>query len=134
VEGFRRKWARFRSEPLEESIRFYREIHERFLSDASALGDRVAIVRYETLLQAYEETLEALRQRLGLQPARQRRRLRARANVEGVGLRNVQGGSIGIVHSANQRAHARLDAETRETLNRALGSLHERMRDLALRT
>jgi hypothetical protein len=132
VEGFRRKWARFRCEPLQESIRFYREIHERFLSDASALGDRVAIVRYETLLEAYEETLEALRQRLGLEPARQRRRLPTRANVEGVGIRNVQGGSIGIVHSANQRAHGRLDAETRETLDRTLGPLHERMRGLAL--
>ncbi|UCE87505.1 MAG: sulfotransferase, partial [Deltaproteobacteria bacterium] len=82
VEGLRRKWPTFAHDPLAESIRFYAEIHERFLRETEAFPDRVIAVEYESLVEHHEETLLAIGRRLGLAPARRQRRLRPAANVE----------------------------------------------------
>lgn len=132
IEGFRRKWERFRDDPLEESLRFYRETHERFLEAAEGLGDRVHVVEYETLVEHPEATFATLRRRLGLEAASSQRRLPTRANVEGQGIRNVARGRIGVVRTANERSYQRLATPTVEVIRNALGPLHERMRGLAL--
>ena len=133
VEGFRRKWPRFGEEPLEESVRFYRVIHERFLEAAPELGRRLVVVRYEDLVERYDGVLDALAHHLDLPPAQRPRRLRSRANIEGQGIRNVSAGRIGVVRSANERAYARLDPETVARIRKDLGDVTERASVLALR-
>jgi hypothetical protein len=132
IEGFRRKWVRFGEDTLEENIRFYRSTHERFLDVAEGLGDRVHVVEYERFVNHTEAMLAVLRERLGLEDAPSLRRLPTRANVEGQGIRNVSGGRIGVVRSANERSYQRLPEQTIEAIQGALGSLHQRMRSLAL--
>jgi hypothetical protein len=127
VEGFVRKWQRFGRDALEESIRFYRDIHETFLDTAKALGDRVTLVRYEDLVERYEDVLSALGRRLHLEPARELRRLLDRANVEGQGIRNVNRGRIVVVRSANEGSRTRLNPPVIEAIRRATEPLHRRM-------
>jgi hypothetical protein len=132
IEGFLRKWKLFGGEPISESIRFYREIHERFLDAVAGLGDRVTIIEYEDLVEHYESMMELLRDRLGVDPSTRMRRLHDRANVEGTGIRNVVRGRIGVVRTDGP-AHQRLGAETAQLIVAQLGPLHERMRALASR-
>jgi hypothetical protein len=132
VEGLRRKWRTFGEDPLEETIRFYRESHERFLEEAEGFAERTALVDYDALVERYDEALEAIGQRLELRPARRRRRLPTRANVEGQGIRNVRRGQIGVVRDANRRARERLDPTDLQTIHKALEPLHARLRTSAL--
>jgi hypothetical protein len=131
VEGLRRKWPGFAREPLEESIRFYAAIHESFLEQVSAFPERVAWVRYESLVGRYDEVLGALAERAGLRVARTRRRLPTRGNVEGQGIRNVSRSRIGVVADANVRARENLPREAVASIETTLGPLHERLQALA---
>jgi hypothetical protein len=124
VEGLRRKWPSFRREPLEESVRFYRSIHERFLREAEGLRDRLVMVEYEDLVERYEEVLAWLGRRLGLAASTAPRRLPTRGNVEGRGIRNVTGGRIGVVSDANASAYARLSEDEAAAIRRELEPLH----------
>jgi hypothetical protein len=133
VEGFRRKWPTFARDSLEECIRFYAAIHESFLEQVSAFPGRVAWVRYESLVDRYDEVLATLAGRAGLRVARKPRRLPTRGNVEGRGIRNVSRSRIGVVADANARAHGNLSREAIARIETVLGPLHERMDALASR-
>jgi len=133
VEGFRRKWATFAHDSLDEGVRFYAEIHERFLEESAAFPERTLWVEYEQLVSDYDVLLEALARRLGLRSAARARRLPRRANVPGQGIRNVLRGRIGVVPDANARARDRLGADELSRIRDALGSLHARMRERAMR-
>jgi hypothetical protein len=128
VEGFRRKWRVFRDDSLEACVRFYVAIYEAFLREAEAMPGRAVLVEYERLVEDPHAMLAAIGTRFGLAPARAKRRLWTSPNVEGMGIRNVQGGEIGFVRDANQRARARLRPEELALLDAALGPLHERLR------
>lgn len=129
VEGLRRKWKVFGEDRLEETIRFWREIHEGFLDAAAGLGDRLVAVEYEVLVEAPDASFAEIGRRLGLEKPLQRRRLASRPDAEGLlGLRNVKGGEIHVVTDANRRARERLDPGQAEAITRALGPLHERLR------
>lgn len=128
VEGFRRKWRVFRDDSLEACVRFYADVYESFLREAEAMPERAVLVEYERLVEDPQATLGAIGARFGLVPAREKRRLWTSPNVEGMGIRNVQGGEIGYVRDANQRARARLRPEELALLDAALGPLHERLR------
>jgi hypothetical protein len=130
VEGFRRKWPAFGNDALSEAIRFYADIHERFLSAAEAFPERAIAVEYEDLVAYPDEALAAIGERLGLRPARRRMRLRTQPNTEGKGIRNVRGGQIGVVTDANRRALERLDPAEVEEIRSALGPLYQRLRDV----
>lgn len=131
VEGFRRKWPTFARDSLGECIRFYATIHESFLEQVSPFPGRVAWVRYESLVDRYDEVLGALAKRAGLRVAGKRRRLPARGNVEGRGIRNVSRSRIGVLADANARAHENLSRDAIARIEAALGPLHERMQALA---
>jgi Sulfotransferase family len=131
VEGLRRKWSTFGDDRLDETIRFYREIHEHFLRAAERFPERVCFVEYERLVERAEATLDELGARLGLAPARRLRRLPLIPNVEGKGVRNVQGQRIGMVADANDRSRARLEPRAAQAIEAALGPLHERLRAAA---
>jgi hypothetical protein len=128
IEGFRRKWRRFGADPLEESLRFYRHTHERFLEHAAALGERLVVVRYEDLVAHYERVLDALGAHFGAVPRSGGRRLASRANVEGQGIRNVRGGRIEVVRDGNRGAYRRLDPATVERIRSELGPVDARLR------
>jgi hypothetical protein len=132
VEGFRRKWRTFGRDPLEESIRFYAAIHERFLAESPAFGDRVTWIEYERLVERPDALLDLLAARLGLAPARRPRRLPRRGNVPGQGIRNVARSRIGVVRDANDEALARLAPAEAARIRAALEPLCLRMRALAL--
>lgn len=132
VEGFRRKWARFREDPLEESIRFYADLHERFLHDADGLGGRVTFVAYEILTAHHDAVLEALGRRLGLEPARRRRRLETRANVEGQGIRNVRRGRIELDPDANRKSYERLSPQEIGAIRERLDPLYAKLEAASL--
>lgn len=127
VEGFRRKWNTFRRDSLEESIRFYAAIHQRFLRAAQEFPARVISVQYEALVEKYDDTITSLASALGLQPTTRRRALEAQPNVCGCGIRNVARGRIGIVADANRSAYERLSWSQIEKIRGALGPLHERL-------
>jgi hypothetical protein len=129
VEGFRRKWKVFGEDRLEEAIRFWREIHERFLEAASGWGDRVIAIEYEALVESPDASFAEIGSRLGLDPAPRRRRLASRPDAEGMlGLRNVKGGEIQVVTDSNRRARERLDPADAEAIERALDPVRERLR------
>lgn len=127
VEGFRRKWEPFHSESLAESIRFCRSIHERFLEAMWEFPERVFALRYESLVAKHDEALALLGEALDLAPSRRARRLEARPNFEGCGIRNVQDGRIGIVTDANRSSYERLDRHEVAQIHDELGPLYERM-------
>jgi hypothetical protein len=131
IEGFRRKWRRFGNDPLEENLRFYREVHERLLEQAPQLGSRLLVLRYEDLVEHHEAVLERLRATLRLEPVARPPRLAARANVRGQGIRNVRGGRIGVLRDGNEEAYRRLPAETVTRIRAALGDVDARLRALA---
>jgi hypothetical protein len=128
LEGLRRKWGTFRNDSLDESIRFYREIHERFLDAVESFPERVVAVDYDLLVDRYEDMLTAVGQRLGLSPATQRRRLMTRPNVEGMGIRNVRKNHIGVVRNASREAAARLAPGEADLIRNELDPLHARLR------
>lgn len=132
VEGFRRKWSTFGRDSLGASIEFYREIHERFLDAAPALREPPIMIEYERLVERHDRTLAALAAALGLEPARSGLRLEARENEPGQGIRNVRAGRIEVVADANERAYRGARSDDVSRIREALGSLHARMRALAL--
>lgn len=127
IEGFRRKWARFRAAPMEDSIRFYADLHERFLTDTEAFMGSVSIVSYEALTARYDAVLDALGDVLRLAPARGRRRLATRANVEGQGIRNVRRSRIDVDPDSNRRAYARMASREIERIRARLEPLYQRL-------
>jgi len=131
IEGFRRKWETFGREPLEESIRFYAEIHERFVAESAAFADRVFALEYEALTERYQESLDALASWLGVAPTRHGLRLEDRANQAGRGIRNVNDGRISVVHNANARAYQALAMADIDAIRKQLDPLHTRLRALA---
>jgi hypothetical protein len=128
VEGFRRKWKVFGNDTLDASIRFYTLLFDTFLREAEAMPERAVLVEYERLVASPEKSLAALGARLGLAPARTRRRLWTSPNIEGMGIRNVQNNEIGFVRDANQRARDRLAPAELAALDSALAPLRERLR------
>lgn len=129
VEGFRRKWRLFGDESLDEAIRFYRAIHERFLAEAPRLGDRVLAVEYETLVEEPDAAFAQIGARLGLAPASRQLKFASRPNAEGMlGLRNVKKGEIQVVRDSNARARARLTPAEVAAIDASLGPLRERLR------
>jgi len=131
VEGFRRKWVTFRKDTLDESIRFYAGIHERFLEQAEHFPEQCLAVEYEALVDDYDETLGRLAARLGLEAAAAPRPVSARAVGHGRGLRGVEAGRIRVVRDANQRAYATLDEADVARIRERLGPLHARLRSAA---
>jgi hypothetical protein len=133
VEGFRRKWRPFADDVLSETIRFYAETHESFLSAAEDLPGRVVAVEYETVVAHLGDCMDELGTRFGLRPARRRVRLATQPNAEGKGIRNVRGGEIGIVTDANRRSYERLDPSEVEAIRSALDPLYQRLRSVSFK-
>ncbi len=128
IEGFRRKWLTFGNDRLEESLRFWAAIHERFLEQAESFPDRCISLEYEALVERYEEVLAGLAARLGVEPSARQRPVAARDVGDGRGLRGVEGGRIKIVGDASARAYARLEEQEIDRIRERLGPLHERLR------
>lgn len=127
IEGFRRKWPLFGHDSLDESIRFQAALNQRFLEDTIGLEGVVTTVAYEMLTKRYDDILDALGDRLGLEPARRARRLETRVNVEGQGIRNVRRSQIHLDTKANQKSYQRLSREEIEYIWEALGGLHREL-------
>lgn len=132
VEGLRRKWRVFGEDSVEECIRFYREIHERFLEVAAGFGERSLLVDYADLVERTDETLAALAEQLGLAPARRALTVPDAPNAEGKGIRNVRAGRVQIVTDADRRARARLAPDEAAAIQEALAPLQEQLRRAAI--
>jgi len=132
VEGLRRKWRVFAEDGLEECIRFYRALHERFFEAAAAFPEGAHFVDYADLVERPEATLTALAKRLGLPPARRALAVPDAPNAEGKGVRNVRGGRVQMVTDADRRARQRLAPETATAIETALEPLRQRVRRAAL--
>jgi len=132
IEGFQRKWARFRNAPIEDAIRFYAKLHERFLADSAAFAGSISVISYEVLTVRYEAVLEALGKTLRLDPAPSRRRLATRANVEGQGIRNVRRNRIEVDPDANRKAYDRLPRAEIDRIRAQLTPLYARLDEAAL--
>jgi hypothetical protein len=128
IEGFRRKWSTFEHDSLDESIHFYRTIHEDFFEFAERLPERVSVVEYESLVTSIDEILTALATGLGLEPARTRPRLPHRPNVPGQGIRNVRRSRIEIIGDSTRDSYRRMAPEEIGRIKEELDPLHERMR------
>lgn len=132
IEGFRRKWLTFGRDSLAHNIRFYADIHERFLARLPYLEGRLVAVEYEVFVADFETALANVGRRLALAGAHSVRRLEQRGNVEGQGLRNVDAnGRINVVRDASRRSYARLSAADAARIQDDLGPLHEKLRRLA---
>lgn len=134
VEGFRRKWAIFRNEPLARSIEFYRDVHEAFLDWAEARGVELLAVEYERLVEVPEAVLGLLGEALSLREATRTRKLEDKGNAPGErGIRNVSGSRVGVVKEATKKSYENMNAADVEVIRRELGPLHERMQRTAAR-
>ncbi|MFP6660504.1 MAG: sulfotransferase [Myxococcota bacterium] len=133
IEGFRRKWGTFGDDTLEENIRFWAELHRRLLDTGSALGDRLNIVEYETLVNAPDAMLETLGQRLGLARGHSAIDLRDRPNEPGKGLRSFVGGHVSVESGANAEAYERIGSDFAEQIRSALDPIHQTLQERALR-
>lgn len=125
VEGFRRKWPTFGRDSLDENIRFYRDLHERFLAAREDWRGPCLLINYESLVSDPEATLALIRGRLGLTSSDTTRVLRERPNVPGQGIRNVEQGRIQIVADANEHALKGLESEQAMQIRDRLGGLYE---------
>lgn len=131
IEGFRRKWSSFERDSLEESIRFYAEIHTGFLDLAEARGLRLHVVEYESLVQDLEPTLDCIGAKLGLARATGLRPLDDRPDVGVRGIRRVRGSSIHVEQGATTKSTASLEHAQVELIRHRLGDLHTRLREAA---
>lgn len=131
IEGFRRKWPVFGADRLEENIRFYRAIHERFLVERDAWGDRSIVLSYEALVADPEATRNRIEQRTGLARRSASQSLAARPNRPGQGVRNVGADGVGIVRDANAQARRNVSASDGVRIQDALGDLHAELLALA---
>jgi hypothetical protein len=130
LEGWRRKWRAFGDDSLDECIRLYRDMHERFFEEVAELGERVVYVAYEELVEDPERTLDRLGRRLGLERRRDTVRfpgLSELDNVEGMGLRNVHRSRIGVVQDANRRSYERISLYEIERIQKELDPLRKRL-------
>jgi hypothetical protein len=127
IEGFRRKWKIFGEDELDESIRFYRTLHETFFEQLAAAGERVFVVEYEKLVEATDLCLQRIVAFCGLAPARSEATIEDRENRPGLGVRNVRDGKIGLLRDASREAVARLSQAEVEHIRAELGPLHERL-------
>jgi hypothetical protein len=127
IEGLRRKWPLFGDDTLEESIRFYTESHDCFLTQGQEIEERVTAVAYESLVEDPEATLDRIAARCKLDPTRVARRIRMRPNTAGKGLRNVRNSAVGVVKDANREAYERMDPGEAETIREALAPLRDRL-------
>lgn len=132
IEGFRRKWPLFASEPLEASIAFFESAYQAFLDQTIGLGDRVVAISYEGLVVDRERTMRQVGERVGLDSSGSERHLAERPNVPGQGIRNVIGNSIGIVRDANRKAYSRMDDADVARIKDALGPIHDRLERMAI--
>ena len=128
IEGFRRKWPSFGAAPIAQCVDFWSQIHRAFLSASARFASRSWIVDYADLVARNEATLAALASRLGLRAANVPRRLRARGNLEGRGIRNVSGRDVGVVDDADARARARLGDLACTEIDTALAPLLSELR------
>jgi len=133
LEGLRRKWPLFGRDRLEACIGFYRWIHESYLDQTATFRERALVVDYADLVSRPAETLAAVAERLGLQPARRRVRLPDAPNVEGPGIRNLRGNRVEMVTDADRRARARLTPEEAAAIDAALAPLRARIAAETLR-
>ncbi len=128
VEGLRRKWKPFGADPLSETIRFWKDIHDCWLDCAIAHPDRTLAVEYEALVGDPDAALGEIGRRIGLDPAKGQRRLIESPNVEGQGIRNVRGSRIGYVTDANTRARERLEPSAVREIEDALAETERALR------
>jgi len=126
IEGLRRKWPTFAADSFEESLRFYRTLHEEFLDWSEDRTD-IPAVSYSSLIADPEGRIESIRRELGMRPADRMRGLRTRGNVEGRGIRNVSRNRIGVVRDGNRRSIQRLEPAEIQRIRDALGPLHQRL-------
>lgn len=131
VEGFRRKWLTFRNDTLEESVRFWAAVHERFLEVSAPFADRVVTVEYEALVADYEGSIERLSRTLGVPAVERPRPVEARAEGRGRGLRGVASGRIRVLRDANERSYETLEADEIERIRELLTPVHARLRERA---
>ena len=131
IEGFRRKWPTFGRDDLSESIRFYRDLHQRFLDARTSWQGPLLLLSYESLVARPDATFSIVQKLLDLSAATTGRRLKAQPNVVGQGIRNVDRGSIKIVSDANRHAIDRLPPREAEEIQNQLGGLHASLLRLA---
>lgn len=131
VEGFRRKWLTFRHAALDESVRFWAAVHERFLEQSAPFADRVVTLEYEALVADYEGSIERLARVLGVPLSDRERPVEARAEGQGRGLRGVESGRIRVLRDANARSYATLAEAEIDRIREALSPLHARLRERA---
>ena len=132
IEGLRRKWPLFRSEPLDACIAFYRDMHERYLDDSETFRERALVVRYRDLVAQPQRTLAAVAARAGIAPTTRRLRVPDAPNVEGQGIRNVKDSRVEMVTDADQRARERLAPGDARRIDAELASLSARLEAVAL--
>ncbi len=128
IEGFRRKWPTFAADSLDECMRFYLAIHQRFLEEMEPFRERVYTIEYESFVRRPEAVLDALAARIGLTQRQRPMRLPYRPNVPGKGIRNVRGTRIVVVQDATEQAYRSVSSEFVARIRARLGSLHERLR------
>ena len=134
IEGFRRKWTTFKSDPLDESIRFWAAVHERFLEQAVGFPERFVTVEYEALVADYEDVLARLAAVLNIELSAHARPVAARDVGHGRGLRGVEKGRIRVVRDANARSYATLDEADIARIRQVLDPLHGKLRAMAARS
>ena len=128
IEGFRRKWPTFAADSLDECMRFYLAIHQRFLEEIEAYRERVYTIEYESFVRRPEAMLDTLAASIGLGLRQRPKRLPYRPNVPGKGIRNVRGTRIVVVREATEQAYRSVSPEFVARIRSRLGPLHERLR------
>ncbi len=128
IEGFRRKWPMFAADSLDECMRFYLAIHQRFIEEMAPFRERVYMIEYESFVRRPEAALNALAASVGLTQRRRPMRLPYRPNVPGKGIRNVRGSRIIVVQDATEQAYRNVSPEFVAHIRARLGPLHEHLR------
>ena len=129
VEGLRRKWSVFSNATLDDTCKFWCQVHERFMSDVENHMDRVVALPYEMLCEDPERALDRLERAVGLRRRDVPKTMSDRADTEGFGLRNVVGGRIEVRPAPNQKALDRLSPDDLERIEELCGPTYRTMSD-----
>lgn len=132
IEGFRRKWSSFGEDTIDENIRFYRELHERFLAFCDARAIPLVVIEYERFIENPDAALTRIGEYLRLPRTTTELELEERPESGTRGIRNVRDGEIRIVDGATTDSISKLSAEEVARIRAELGPLHHEMQKRAL--
>ncbi len=130
VEGLRRKWRLFREADLDDSIRLYRELYERFLAETEGFGDSVIYLDYDEFVKATDELYSYLTVSWKLTRRERVGRIRKPSSI---GLRGVTQGGVTIDQTASERSRDSASAEDAGRIDGELAHIYGRLKSNAFK-